>query len=176
MIENCPLTFKCTQEWESLADTSKVNIKFCNECKSKVYLITSDAELKHHSALQHCIAFFDLAKINWSEPLPTKQDIKPPRQRYRALEVHRLAHALGFDEHAVPEDEAKPYLSRVKELVCMGKVRGFLTFGDVEPMLVNKELKGQDLYDLIEACNDIGTLLYTVVPVSLGIPLIPSSL
>lgn len=170
MIENCTLAFKCTQQWESLADTSKVNIKFCNECKSKVYLITSDAELKHHSALQHCIAFIDRDKINWSEPSPFKQGIKPPRQRYRALEVHRLAHALGFIERAVSEDEARAYLLRVKELAHLGKARGFLTFNDVEPMLVNKELKGQDLYDLVEACNDIGTLLYTCFPMSLGVP------
>jgi hypothetical protein len=171
MIKNCSLAFNCTQEWETLKKTEKVNVKFCNECKRKVYFVTSDEELEKYSITNQCVAFMDWNKINlWSTPFI--QEIKENKQIFTQKKLKRLLPTLGFDEKKFPIEKKESYFNDVKEIIVIGIMRGYLLYRDVEPIMVEKKLAGQELYDVVEACNDIGILLFKNSPTSTGTPII----
>jgi len=166
-IENCTFKFKCTQDWDNLSETSEVNIKFCNKCESNVYFVTGESELKQRISQDQCVAFIDFTKLSF-EPTPFKQKIKNGQKRYRELELFRVLQATGFDRKIFTADQTEIYFGEIKKIINLGKVRGYLLYEDFNKFLVNKKLEGQDLYDLISACNDVGILLYMRVPMSLG--------
>jgi hypothetical protein len=76
MIKNCKFTYKCPQKWESLESTKDSTLKFCENCKSPVYLCSSESEIRIMSMSGECIA------VNQVE-------IEPPGNRISAEEFYQ---------------------------------------------------------------------------------------
>ena len=113
----------------------------------------------------------DWNKINlWSTPFI--QEIKENKQIFTKKKLKRLLPTLGFDEKTFPIEKKESYLNDVKKILIIGIMRGYLLYRDVEPIMVEKKLAGQELYDVVEACNDIGILLFENSPATTGTPII----
>ena len=75
LLRNCAWKFKCTQSWDSLLEAkyySYDKVRFCPDCKEKVYIVSDESEL--FLAIEHdkCIAIpFDItnAKKQLNKPL-----------------------------------------------------------------------------------------------------------
>ena len=50
------LKFQCDKNWDSLIETRDPRTRFCQRCKEKVYLCSSEAEFRLHAANHHCVA------------------------------------------------------------------------------------------------------------------------
>ncbi|NHZ41264.1 hypothetical protein [Massilia aquatica] len=57
----CNFKFKCPQEWSQLDATETDGVRFCTSCDSKVYLVTSSAEVEQHARDNRCVALLDNA-------------------------------------------------------------------------------------------------------------------
>ncbi len=55
-VIECHFRFKCPRVWSNLAPTSVENVRHCGECDREVYLVLTDAQLKAHAAVGHCVA------------------------------------------------------------------------------------------------------------------------
>ena len=49
-------SFVCPRSWEGLAPTDSPNVRSCELCREKVYLVEDDAALIEHTEARHCIA------------------------------------------------------------------------------------------------------------------------
>ncbi len=56
LIDNCEFKFKCPLLWENLTETEDGKIRFCGECKRKVYFCENDEELKSRAEAGECVA------------------------------------------------------------------------------------------------------------------------
>jgi hypothetical protein len=166
VIKNCSLSFKCTQKWETLSKTDKVNVKFCELCSNKVFFVTTDEELNKYAELNKCIAFMDQSNINlWSTPFV--QEPKNISQKFTETKLKKILPYLGIKNSS---SIAITNLSKIKKILNIGILRGYLLYSDIEPLLVEIKLEGQNLYDLVEALNKIGILFFENSPTSTGFP------
>ncbi|MEN9360305.1 MAG: hypothetical protein RL095_1840 [Verrucomicrobiota bacterium] len=57
-IRNCKVSFKfqCPLKWEALQSTEDDAIRFCDQCREKVYYCATDAETIEHARAGHCVA------------------------------------------------------------------------------------------------------------------------
>lgn len=53
---NCALRYRCPKSWDELKKTADGNIRFCDECNTKVYWIESD-ELQNYAGSSKCVAY-----------------------------------------------------------------------------------------------------------------------
>lgn len=75
LIRNCSWKIKCTQSWDSLLEAEFYaydKVRFCPDCKEKVYIVNDESEL--FLAIEHdrCVAIpFDItnAKKQLNKPL-----------------------------------------------------------------------------------------------------------
>lgn len=64
LIRNCSWKFRCSQSWDSLLEAQYYaydRVRFCPDCKEKVYIINDESEL--FLAIEHdrCVAIpFDI--------------------------------------------------------------------------------------------------------------------
>jgi hypothetical protein len=49
-------SFVCPQKWDALAPTESPNVRACDLCRERVYLVDSDDALLEHADKRHCIA------------------------------------------------------------------------------------------------------------------------
>lgn len=59
-ISNCSpkLDYQCPKRWETLEKTERGEVRFCDQCKENVYLVTnSGGEALHHEEHIHCVAY-----------------------------------------------------------------------------------------------------------------------
>ena len=59
LIRNCKFRFRCTRQWQLLDETEAPSIRFCGECRKKVYLCETDVELIEALQQNRCVAMFD---------------------------------------------------------------------------------------------------------------------
>ena len=55
-IKNCQIKYKCDKTWETLAETSSPNIKYCLDCDRGVHYCKNESELIHALNQDRCIA------------------------------------------------------------------------------------------------------------------------
>ncbi len=55
-IRNCVFGFKCTADWNDMAQTSDIDVRHCEICQKNVYFITKDEELVEAIDLNRCVA------------------------------------------------------------------------------------------------------------------------
>jgi hypothetical protein len=59
LIKNCTAAdfeFACPKVWSALKPSLMAAVRHCDHCKRKVYLCTTDADLKLYTSLKYCIA------------------------------------------------------------------------------------------------------------------------
>ena len=56
-IRNCVFSYKCSADWENLADTGEEKIRFCSECSKEVHFCENDKELTQAVRNNLCVAF-----------------------------------------------------------------------------------------------------------------------
>lgn len=59
LIENCTaedFEFACPKKWSELKPSMMAAVRDCHHCRRKVYLCTTDADLKIYTSLGYCIA------------------------------------------------------------------------------------------------------------------------
>lgn len=49
--------YPCNKRWDSLQNTDNQDVKYCNECRKNVYLVSDEKELKRRQELKQCIHF-----------------------------------------------------------------------------------------------------------------------
>ena len=57
LLRNCRLGEGCHRTWDSLQATEATAVRFCSECREKVYYAGSAQELLDHLKLGRCVAF-----------------------------------------------------------------------------------------------------------------------
>jgi hypothetical protein len=55
-IRNCVFGFRCAQNWESMDETSRADVRFCRECAKDVYFLENTIELAEAISLNRCVA------------------------------------------------------------------------------------------------------------------------
>jgi hypothetical protein len=59
LIQNCKaedFEFACPKRWGELKPSLMAAVRHCDHCQRKVYLCTTDADLKLYTSLNYCIA------------------------------------------------------------------------------------------------------------------------
>lgn len=59
LIKNCTAAdfeFACPKQWSELKPSMMAAVRDCHHCNRKVYLCSTDADLKLYTSLKHCIA------------------------------------------------------------------------------------------------------------------------
>ena len=59
LIQNCTAAdfeFACPKQWSELEPSLMAAVRDCHHCNRKVYLCTTDADLKLYTSLKYCIA------------------------------------------------------------------------------------------------------------------------
>jgi hypothetical protein len=63
-LRNCSIAFKCTQQWESLEETTIPTIRQCKDCDREVIRCDTVRQLKNALVMNSCVAIsvelFDL--------------------------------------------------------------------------------------------------------------------
>lgn len=49
--------FRCSQHWDALSETARVDVRYCDKCRKKVYLARTAAELNELARQGACIAW-----------------------------------------------------------------------------------------------------------------------
>ena len=71
LIKNCTAAdfeFACPKHWSELKPSMMAAVRDCHHCNRKVYLCTTDADLKLYTSLKYCIAVIKpqtLAEKEW---------------------------------------------------------------------------------------------------------------
>lgn len=79
LIKNCTAAdfeFACPKNWSELKPSMMAAVRDCHHCSRKVYLCTSDADLKLYTSLKYCIAVIKpqtLAEKEWEARTNTQQ-------------------------------------------------------------------------------------------------------
>ena len=55
-IRNCVFGFRCAQNWETMDETSRADVRFCRECAKDVYFVKNPIELSEAVGLNRCVA------------------------------------------------------------------------------------------------------------------------
>ena len=71
LIKNCTASdfeFACPKQWSELKPSMMAAVRDCHHCNRKVYLCSTDADLKLYTSLKYCIAVIKpqtLAEKEW---------------------------------------------------------------------------------------------------------------
>jgi len=65
-LENCPMDYYCTQDWDTLLKTADPKKRLCTECNETVYFCETMGEFEEKSKMSLCVAFlaFSNQQIN----------------------------------------------------------------------------------------------------------------
>ncbi|HEX8248126.1 MAG TPA: hypothetical protein VF599_08145 [Pyrinomonadaceae bacterium] len=58
-IVECNFKFRCPQKWEEMGETGQENVRFCGECKEKVYFAETDSRLSELRDAGRCVAVWE---------------------------------------------------------------------------------------------------------------------
>ncbi len=96
-IRNCPVSFKfqCPLKWEVLQSTENAAIRFCDQCREKVYFCATDEETIEHASAGHCIAR-EMPKESQMPLMIGRPKIED--ERLQILSNHRRRRELEINE------------------------------------------------------------------------------
>ncbi len=58
IIENCPLSFECPMQWESLTETMNLGVRYCEVCDRQVTFCKDVDTLERLRQAGACVAFY----------------------------------------------------------------------------------------------------------------------
>ncbi len=94
----------------------------------------------------------------------TPEKVKPLRMKISKAKERALMKEFGLDETILTEEEMLKRRSTLKDLLKLGKTRGFLTHAEISDHLPDKLVDAEVLEAVITMLNDIGVAVYEQTP------------
>jgi RNA polymerase primary sigma factor len=98
------------------------------------------------------------------EPVVTTEKVKPLRMKISKAKERALMKEFGLDETVLTEEEMLKRRQHLKDLLKLGKTRGFLTHAEISDHLPDKLVDAETLEAVVSMLNDIGVAVYEQTP------------
>jgi len=98
-----------------------------------------------------------------TEAVPTEK-AKPLRMKLSKAKERALMKEFGLDDTVLTEEEAKLRREKLKQLIKLGKTRGYLTHAEINDHLPDKLVEQETLEVVISLLNDMGVAVYEQAP------------
>jgi RNA polymerase primary sigma factor len=99
-----------------------------------------------------------------AEETTTVAKVKPLRMKISKAKERALMKEFGLDETVLTEEEMLKRRQHLKDLLKLGKTRGFLTHAEISDHLPDKLVDAETLEAVITMLNDIGVAVYEQTP------------
>ncbi len=98
------------------------------------------------------------------ETTDTPEKVKPLRMKISKAKERALMKEFGLDETVLSEEDMAKRRQRLKQLIKLGKTRGYLTHGEISDHLPDKLVDAETLEVVISMLNDMGVAVYEQTP------------
>ena len=92
------------------------------------------------------------------------EKVKPLRMKISKAKERALMKEFGLDDTVLSEEETLNRRNKLKELLKMGKTRGYLTNGEINDHLPDKLVNEETLEVVISLLSDMGVSVYEQTP------------
>ena len=107
----------------------------------------------------------DLAEeVAEAAPSSSTEKAKPLRMKLSKAKERALMKEFGLDEAVLSEEEIITRRQRLKELIKLGKTRGYLTNAEVSDHLPDKLVDTETLEMVVSMLSDMGVTVYEQTP------------
>ncbi|MDM7463980.1 MAG: RNA polymerase sigma factor RpoD [Tepidimonas taiwanensis] len=89
---------------------------------------------------------------------------KPLRMKLSKAKERALMKEFGLDDTVLTEEEAKQRREKHKQLIKLGKTRGYLTHAEINDHLPDKLVEQETLEVVVSLLNDMGVAVYEQTP------------
>jgi len=89
---------------------------------------------------------------------------KPLRMKLSKAKERALMKEFGLDDTVLTEEEAKLRREKLKQLIKLGKTRGYLTHAEINDHLPDKLVEQETLEVVVSLLNDMGVAVYEHTP------------
>ncbi|MGQ9723965.1 MAG: RNA polymerase sigma factor RpoD [Tepidimonas sp.] len=89
---------------------------------------------------------------------------KPLRMKLSKAKERALMKEFGLDDTVLTEEEAKLRREKLKQLIKLGKTRGYLTHAEINDHLPDKLIEQETLEVVVSLLNDMGVAVYDRTP------------
>ena len=98
------------------------------------------------------------------EQAATAEKVKPLRMKLSKAKERALMKEFGLDEAVLSEEEVSTRRQRLKELIKLGKTRGYLTNAEISDHLPDKLVDAETLEVVVSMLGDMGVSVYEQTP------------
>ena len=95
---------------------------------------------------------------------PAAEKVKPLRMKISKAKERALMKEFGLDEMVLSEEEVNTRRQRLKELIKLGKTRGYLTNAEISDHLPDKLVDAETLEVVVTMLSDMGVSVYEQTP------------
>ena len=99
-----------------------------------------------------------------AEQAATVEKVKPLRMKLSKAKERALMKEFGLDEAVLSEEEVSTRRQRLKELIKLGKTRGYLTNAEISDHLPDKLVDAETLEVVVSMLGDMGVSVYEQTP------------
>jgi len=92
------------------------------------------------------------------------EKVKPLRMKLSKAKERALMKEFGLDEAELSEEEINSRRQRLKELIKLGKTRGYLTQAEISDHLPDKMVDAETMEQLVSMLGDMGVTVYEQTP------------
>ena len=97
-------------------------------------------------------------------PAEGVEKVKPLRMKISKAKERALMKEFGLDETVLTEEEMNTRRQRLKQLIKLGKTRGYLTHAEINDHLPDKLVDAETLEVVIAMLSDMGVAVYEQTP------------
>ena len=97
-------------------------------------------------------------------PAESTEKAKPLRMKLSKAKERALMKEFGLDDTVLTEEEAKLRREKLKQLIKLGKTRGYLTHAEINDHLPDKLVEQETLEVVVSLLNDMGVAVYDQTP------------
>ena len=106
----------------------------------------------------------EVAEEASTEQAATVEKVKPLRMKLSKAKERALMKEFGLDEAVLSEEEVSTRRQRLKELIKLGKTRGYLTNAEISDHLPDKLVDAETLEVVVSMLGDMGVSVYEQTP------------
>ncbi len=106
---------------------------------------------------------FEEEVVEEKQPSSTEK-VKPLRMKLSKAKERALMKEFGLDEAVLSEEEIITRRQRLKELIKLGKTRGYLTNAEISDHLPDKLVDAETLEMVVSMLGDMGVTVYEQTP------------
>ena len=92
------------------------------------------------------------------------EKVKPLRMKISKSKERALMKEFGLDETVLSEEEAQTRRTQLKNLIKLGRTRGYLTHGEINDHLPDKLVNEETLEVVVSLLSDMGVSVYEQTP------------